>query len=592
MTDTASLVARVKTDGVTEFNKQLDEMASSAGSAEKAVNSLIPDLNKTNTASGNAASQGLTKFKTVAGQAGYQVQDLIVQLQSGQSAFVAIGQQGSQLAGAFGPGGAVLGAVIALASAVGGGLYNSLGTAKTSTEDLEKANKSLAAVLKESQTGAQELTDDILKLAGANQTLAQAKIAAAMADAQTKIDAAGQSAADAVNKFDSFWSSLYTVDLSKASGELSNLTASGKDSADVLALLDSRTQAAGNGANNLYTYVNELSDGLGLSKEQALGLVSSLDNVARTKSPEAVQNLAAQTAVLVQQNGTANTALNEFNKVLQEATANGLTGAQMLETLKARYADLGAQIDIFNAKQKQAGDNFVAALEAQSKRGAEAIKAQTALLKTEIQQREGLDDAQRARALAAADANEAQQLADLKAAEEKKGQAKADAANRRAEAQAKRDERELQRQQKQADEFIARVQRQSGDEFDQIDAAERQKLSLLAHYNAEKLVDDVAYEKARTDIMLTAEDARQKEIDKRREEAARKQGKHDQYLAEIQGLNASELEMIDAQTAAKKAKAQEYRDREIINEKEYKAAIEAINEESAKNQRRKRTKYI
>ena len=95
---------------------ELDEMASSAGSAEKAVNSLIPDLNKTNTASGNAASQGLTKFKTVAGQAGYQVQDLIVQLQSGQSAFVAIGQQGSQLAGAFGPGGAVLGAVIRITS--------------------------------------------------------------------------------------------------------------------------------------------------------------------------------------------------------------------------------------------------------------------------------------------------------------------------------------------------------------------------------------------------------------------------------------------------------------------------------------------
>jgi hypothetical protein len=35
-------------------------------------------------------------------QAGYQIQDFIVQVQGGQSALVAFSQQGSQLAGAFG----------------------------------------------------------------------------------------------------------------------------------------------------------------------------------------------------------------------------------------------------------------------------------------------------------------------------------------------------------------------------------------------------------------------------------------------------------------------------------------------------------
>lgn len=43
-------------------------------------------------------------------QAGYQIQDFIVQVQGGQSALVAFSQQGSQLAGAFGRGGAVVGA--------------------------------------------------------------------------------------------------------------------------------------------------------------------------------------------------------------------------------------------------------------------------------------------------------------------------------------------------------------------------------------------------------------------------------------------------------------------------------------------------
>ena len=52
-------------------------------------------------------------------QAGYQVGDFIVQVQSGQSVLVALGQQGSQLAGIFGPTGAVVGAFVAAATAFG-----------------------------------------------------------------------------------------------------------------------------------------------------------------------------------------------------------------------------------------------------------------------------------------------------------------------------------------------------------------------------------------------------------------------------------------------------------------------------------------
>lgn len=59
-------------------------------------------------------------------QAGYQVQDFIIQVQGGQSALVAFAQQGSQLAGAFGPGGAIVGSIIALSSVLAGVLITSL----------------------------------------------------------------------------------------------------------------------------------------------------------------------------------------------------------------------------------------------------------------------------------------------------------------------------------------------------------------------------------------------------------------------------------------------------------------------------------
>ena len=58
------------------------------------------------------------QFNTGMQQAGFQVGDFFVQIQSGQSALVALGQQGSQLAGIFGPGGAMLGAFLAIGTAI------------------------------------------------------------------------------------------------------------------------------------------------------------------------------------------------------------------------------------------------------------------------------------------------------------------------------------------------------------------------------------------------------------------------------------------------------------------------------------------
>jgi len=63
-------------------------------------------------------------------QGGYQLQDFFVQIQSGTSFFTAFAQQGSQFAGVFGPTGAVLGAVIAIGSAIAAMAYNSYNASK------------------------------------------------------------------------------------------------------------------------------------------------------------------------------------------------------------------------------------------------------------------------------------------------------------------------------------------------------------------------------------------------------------------------------------------------------------------------------
>lgn len=62
-----------------------------------------------------ATHQAETRFTGVGqkiGQAGFQIQDFAVQVQSGTSALTALSQQGSQLLGVFGTGGAIAGAVL------------------------------------------------------------------------------------------------------------------------------------------------------------------------------------------------------------------------------------------------------------------------------------------------------------------------------------------------------------------------------------------------------------------------------------------------------------------------------------------------
>ena len=110
-----------------------------------AFNSVNKNLKQTadNTKKANG---GMRLMKGGAQQLGYQMQDVAVQLQGGQNALVVLGQQGSQVASIFGPGGALFGAVIAIGAAVAGPLYRALtGSSNAMSELTEEAGKATAA---------------------------------------------------------------------------------------------------------------------------------------------------------------------------------------------------------------------------------------------------------------------------------------------------------------------------------------------------------------------------------------------------------------------------------------------------------------
>lgn len=134
---------------------------------------------------------------------------------------------------------------------------------------------------------------------------------------------------------------------------------------------------------------------------------------------------------------------------------------------------------------------------------------------------------------------------------------------------------------KQAQDYLDTLARQNNDELKAIDAQEQQKLAKAKEFYSQGALSLKEYEKAKTAIVLEAGQARQEELDKRQKEAQEKQQKGDDFMAQIMGQNAAELELLDIQEQQKLAVADKYREQGLINEEQYQAALNAINEQYA-----------
>lgn len=144
----------------------------SLGNEAKTLNTNITQV----AAGVRTATAGMSGAGNIARQLGYQLQDVAVQAQMGTSGLMILGQQGSQVASVFGPSGAVIGAILAVAAAIGSTLFNSV--QKTDAElsklidtvdKLGKAQKDVISLelnnkLKANSTAAAELAQRIATL--------------------------------------------------------------------------------------------------------------------------------------------------------------------------------------------------------------------------------------------------------------------------------------------------------------------------------------------------------------------------------------------------------------------------------------------
>ena len=92
---------------------------------------------------GKALNNQMRLMRGGVGQLGHQFQDIAVQLQGGQSPFIVLGQQGSQIVSLMGPHGAMVGAIVAVGAAIAGSMLPNLFGAAEALNELEKEGESL-----------------------------------------------------------------------------------------------------------------------------------------------------------------------------------------------------------------------------------------------------------------------------------------------------------------------------------------------------------------------------------------------------------------------------------------------------------------
>ncbi|MEZ3141778.1 tail protein (tape measure) [Citrobacter braakii] len=245
-------------------------------------------------------AKGTGSWKSSMQQAGYQVQDFIIQVQGGQSALVAFAQQGSQLAGAFGPGGAIVGSIIALSSVLAGVLITSLNGGKNAMDALKDAAEAMDKVITVSQNGVAALSDKYANLARTNAEAATILRNQAMIEYNAAIAKIPKSINDASNSIVGFTDKLKTSFV----GGIASIDEFNKNLSTVGVTADTYSKAmeqARNAgakftvnANAIQNTVTTLADKFGISEQRAFELSKQLSEVANNPTPEALQRLVLE----------------------------------------------------------------------------------------------------------------------------------------------------------------------------------------------------------------------------------------------------------------------------------------------------------
>lgn len=295
-----------------------------------------------------AAGKSTGNFKNIMQQGGYQIQDFIVQVQGGQSALVAFSQQGSQLAGAFGPAGAVFGAVLALSTVIAGTFIASLNGGKSAIESLKDAADAMDKVITVSSSGVAALSDKYANLARVNSaaaTILRNQAAIEYNAAIAKLPKAISDAADSFIGFGDKAISAFAGGYASVDGfndRLKSLNITTSDYSTAMKEAYGAGMAFRATADSIGNTVGAVASKLGISEEAAFGLTKQLADLSDNPSPQALQTLVIRIGEIINSSKNAKPELIELYNKLVDLSTGASNAAFNFELLKTSTDNLTA----------------------------------------------------------------------------------------------------------------------------------------------------------------------------------------------------------------------------------------------------------
>lgn len=296
----------------------------------------------------DVAAGGSKNWKSSMQQAGYQVNDFIVQVQGGQSALVAFSQQGSQLAGAFGPGGAVIGAIIALGSIIAGTLITSLNGGKNAMDALKDAAEAMDKVINVSSNGVAALSDKYAYLAKTNAEVATLMRNQALLEYNQAIAKIPKAISDASDSFISFGDkalSAFTGGYASVKGfndRLAALDITTTNYSDALKQISSAGMEWNATGMSIANTVGALASKFSISDQQAFELSKQLSELSKNPSPQALQALALKLQSLQPASSDGQAAINALLGPIIELAREAANASFNVDSLKRSTDNLTA----------------------------------------------------------------------------------------------------------------------------------------------------------------------------------------------------------------------------------------------------------
>lgn len=569
--DTSKLIS-VNRQTANEISKT-DKIMRGFDDAIKQAENSMSHFTPTMTGTAKAVKEAGAQFQFMKGGmsgVGFQLQDIAIQAQMGTSAFVILGQQGSQIVSMFGPGGAMVGAFIAVGAALAGVLAPSLMESKSSAELLEESLSALGKIMTTTGDDADVLTERIIKLAKANQQAAKTEVALGITKAKDAIAASNDIIGEAITKADG-WTNA-TGNMVAATSQIDDLDAIMKrfGITQEQALDGSIPAAYQNKISDLTTYIGTLGSEFGMTQTQALEFVRAADEFSKTKSVETAENLSNVINKVNEANGYANRSLVELGATIGE-------NVRVMQDAADKAAVLEGALD--NIEQA-------------ASRSEEAIKRNTSAINSLIESAKieaaTIGKSARERALYVAElagaTDQEKELINVQydsiEAQERQIKAAKDAqsAAKKAASDAANEQKRLQSQYQSNENSLKKMAQQLSIAGLSTQGLAKEAAELAAVYSLGEGATQTQIEQAKqlagALFDLNEQKRKQAEIEGKRKEAGR-------FVEQASFDAASPLEQIDIEEQAKIAKLEEYRNLELISLQEFETTKNNIIKQAA-----------